>query len=709
MIRTQGDRTGGVLARLGSDIGRLDAVIAGVAHHVNQRIAERLDHGAIDLGFFAFGDEPDLLARLLADVPHQPGHLLEGLLERNHPQTHRQVLQLANDLARMGYVPGKSPCLFGGYHRVLGHHRLGNHQFADHVDKLVQAAGRHANGTLGGRPCSARHLLLGANRIANVLGFGGALLDQRLADLLVSLGAVGLLNLIALDLAFAHQDVADTHRFDGFLVVDTRGLGIGQDAKQIGEVVRNHQRAARSRSVEPFDHHFQSIAGLQCQVGKSAGDADLAVAGTVQQILCEVRELLDAIEIQKAAGPLDRVERPEDHVDLLGILGIALQFQQRRLGHVDVVETFDDEVLHQVHVCRVGHHGRAGELGGFHLGAALAGVGLGRLLGLLGLGNGFLSGFRLRRFLSGRLGGFFLGDGFGRLLGLLGLGSGFLSGFRLRRFLGGRLGGFFLGDGFGLLLAGGFQLLLSGWLGLIFADGFGFDAFLGERLEFGAGFLQRSGRVIGHALGDQAHVIACASDGLACLGGEVLTGRQGHQGVVDGADLGFVGRVGIADQPVDPCDGTVCLACRLGVGLGRCFCLGLSFRLRSLVLGLVGFARARCGACDLVECRDGLVYDIGLGFVFQEGLGGLDAPCDLGECGFGVAHLVLVDCLELGEHEGDQRREFLVFGYVTEPRFQARADSDDDFLIGGIGDLDPAPKTLDGLQRIFFPRHSRLP
>ena len=58
--------------------GRFESVVHGVAHHVNQRIAEAVHHGLVQLGILTRHDEPDRLACLPAEVAHQSGHFLEG-------------------------------------------------------------------------------------------------------------------------------------------------------------------------------------------------------------------------------------------------------------------------------------------------------------------------------------------------------------------------------------------------------------------------------------------------------------------------------------------------------------------------------------------------------------------------------------------------------------------------------------------------------
>ena len=130
------------LARLAGPLTllrRLDAVVHGVADDVNQRLGQLVDHRAVDLRVFARDIGLDLLAELLGEVAHQPGHAREHPLHRLRPDRHDAFLQLA-DLARHG-VGGVAKLEIGGLvvGQGLGHRGLGDDNFADHVDQPVDA------------------------------------------------------------------------------------------------------------------------------------------------------------------------------------------------------------------------------------------------------------------------------------------------------------------------------------------------------------------------------------------------------------------------------------------------------------------------------------------------------------------------------------------------------------------------------------------
>jgi hypothetical protein len=60
------------LAELHAVIGRLDAVIDGIAHHVYERIGDSFDHVAVEFGVLTRHFKFDILAGLARDVTNEP-------------------------------------------------------------------------------------------------------------------------------------------------------------------------------------------------------------------------------------------------------------------------------------------------------------------------------------------------------------------------------------------------------------------------------------------------------------------------------------------------------------------------------------------------------------------------------------------------------------------------------------------------------------
>ena len=169
---------------------RLDAVVDRVADDVGQRIAEPLDDRAVDLGRLAGHLEPDLLAGLGRQLAHQPRHALEHRADRLRAHRHHAVLQLArvvDDLVEDLRQPAADR--FRKVVHDLPEHRLGDHQFADHVDDAVDLFELDPGGGGGGlgRAASARppplsrgsRLRVGCARIARARCRGAGLRRRR--------------------------------------------------------------------------------------------------------------------------------------------------------------------------------------------------------------------------------------------------------------------------------------------------------------------------------------------------------------------------------------------------------------------------------------------------------------------------------------------------------------------------------------------------
>ena len=89
----------GPLAGGDPPLGLLDAVVDGVAHQVGQRVLDRLQQAAVELGLLALHDELDLLAEPGAEVADDAGQLRPDVVDRLHPGLHDAFLQLAGDRA----------------------------------------------------------------------------------------------------------------------------------------------------------------------------------------------------------------------------------------------------------------------------------------------------------------------------------------------------------------------------------------------------------------------------------------------------------------------------------------------------------------------------------------------------------------------------------------------------------------------------------
>ena len=84
MKSPQRDRARGRLACRHAGCGQLDAVISGVADHVNERIGEFLDQRAVELRLLTLEPQVDLLAELDCEIADQPRHAAERAANRHH-------------------------------------------------------------------------------------------------------------------------------------------------------------------------------------------------------------------------------------------------------------------------------------------------------------------------------------------------------------------------------------------------------------------------------------------------------------------------------------------------------------------------------------------------------------------------------------------------------------------------------------------------
>ena len=73
--------------------GRLEPVVERVAHEVHERVAERVDHGAVELGVLADELELDLLAELARQIAHEAREAQEDGLDRDHAHLHDDGLK----------------------------------------------------------------------------------------------------------------------------------------------------------------------------------------------------------------------------------------------------------------------------------------------------------------------------------------------------------------------------------------------------------------------------------------------------------------------------------------------------------------------------------------------------------------------------------------------------------------------------------------
>ena len=77
-------------------IGRLEAMIGGIAHHMHQRLIKAIRDDLVDRGFLSFKDKIDLLSGRALQFTHRSAHAVEDVADRNEAQFSGGVLHLAH-------------------------------------------------------------------------------------------------------------------------------------------------------------------------------------------------------------------------------------------------------------------------------------------------------------------------------------------------------------------------------------------------------------------------------------------------------------------------------------------------------------------------------------------------------------------------------------------------------------------------------------
>ena len=85
-------------------VGRLDAMIHGVADQMVQRVSQTLEDRAVQLDLAPLDQKFDLFAARPGQVAHQPVEALAGLGERQHPQPSHRVVEEVGHLVELAAV-----------------------------------------------------------------------------------------------------------------------------------------------------------------------------------------------------------------------------------------------------------------------------------------------------------------------------------------------------------------------------------------------------------------------------------------------------------------------------------------------------------------------------------------------------------------------------------------------------------------------------
>ena len=155
MVSAQPQCTLGTLAGANALLGGLDAMADGIAHHVGERLGDRIQNTFVEIGLAAPDHKLDFFPALTPDVPHNPRKPAEQLFHRHHANLHDRMLQVIQNppLKRHGvgklsaqYIFRKALCKF---EQRLLQHRFRQDQFADQIEYAVDSFRVHSQQGVG--------------------------------------------------------------------------------------------------------------------------------------------------------------------------------------------------------------------------------------------------------------------------------------------------------------------------------------------------------------------------------------------------------------------------------------------------------------------------------------------------------------------------------------------------------------------------------
>ena len=94
MIRMKADRAFGGFPLRQTLFRRFQPMVGRIPDQMRQRIANRLDQGFIQFGFFTGHHQLDLLPAFAGQIANQPRKSMKGTADRHHPDRHHAFLKL---------------------------------------------------------------------------------------------------------------------------------------------------------------------------------------------------------------------------------------------------------------------------------------------------------------------------------------------------------------------------------------------------------------------------------------------------------------------------------------------------------------------------------------------------------------------------------------------------------------------------------------
>ena len=300
------DRPLGGLAGGLADLGRLDAVVGRVADHVDQRIAQLVDHPLVQLRLLAVDHQVDALAVAVGDVADDALEAGEQRPDGHHPRVHHALLDAVADpielVDRLEQVVERAA--------GLAEH---GHVLADRLQVVAQAAGlgaqrggvRRAIRLTAGALVRGRHPAPACPAPAEDLQRMPA--AQRAFEPLADLGEAGLVD---------HQLAGQIHQLVEPLDVDPQGLrrlGVVGGAAFFGRFHGGRRRRHRGR-------HSRRQASPRARAGWPCGGETALLPAAASR---STATRFDARNLQPLAEGLRRLGRVDGEGDLAKFLHLV--------------------------------------------------------------------------------------------------------------------------------------------------------------------------------------------------------------------------------------------------------------------------------------------------------------------------------------------------------------------------------------------------
>ena len=297
-------------------LGGFEPVVAGIAHHVRQRVADQFQHLPVQFRLRAAHLEVDLLAQFMRQVAHQARQLGPGIADRLHARLHHPFLQVGGDVRQALQRHGEGIRLVraGQLQQLVAR----EDQFADQHHQVLEHVDRDADGLRGD----------GARTLGHRLGRGGLGRGGGGARFLGGGPGIG----------------------GGRCVGAALGGGV-----QGGDQRRVVAGGLRAGDLDPGHDLLHPVERGEDQRDPRRRDRERAVPVAAQHVLGGMRHRFQARQPQEPAGPLDRVDEPEDFRQRRLVVRRAFEPHQRGIERRQALMRFGQEVGQQV-VHRTSHH-----------------------------------------------------------------------------------------------------------------------------------------------------------------------------------------------------------------------------------------------------------------------------------------------------------------------------------------------------------------